>query len=119
MRKVTKPSKVCIECGSTLIHEEYDNFCDHCKEKISDEQYDLQITVFWEKRDDASHYEFCCWTCVFDWLKNIPVNKKMINFITLPYLSGSKTTFTEEYNEFFKALHLSASLQSSEQEDKP
>ena len=104
MRKVTTPAKVCNECGHILIHEKYDEFCDHCKEKIPDEQGRLQITVFWENRDDASSYKFCSWDCVFDWLKNIPVNKKMISFITLPYISGSKTTFIEEYDAFFEAI---------------
>ena len=35
------------------------------------------------------------------------LNKKMINFITLPYISGSVTSFQEEYNAFFEALRLS------------
>lgn len=108
MRKVTKPAKICGECGSTLISEAYDNFCDYCKEKISEEQYDLQITVFWEEGSDAQHYEFCSWTCVFDWLQNMSLNKKRISFITLPYISGSKSSFPEEHDAFFRAVHTSA-----------
>ena len=32
------------------------------------------------------------------------MNKKMINFITLPYLGGSAKDFEEEYDAFIQSL---------------
>ena len=93
MRKVVVPAKVCGECGSVLINEKYEDFCDHCKEKITRE-YPLRITVFFEgHKTDTQDYQFCSWICLFDWLKNMTLNKKMINFLNIDHLGGSAFTF--------------------------
>lgn len=103
MRKVTTPNKICGDCGSILIHEKYENFCDHCQDKITEDP--LQLTVFWENSNtDADSYEFCSWLCVLDWLKNTTLNKKMMTFISLPYLGGGGKDFIEEYGEFWAAM---------------
>ena len=104
MRKVTTPAKVCNECGHILIHEKYDEFCDRCKEKVT-RKYPLKITVFFEdSSSDTYTPRFCSWGCLFDWLQNMTLNKKMINFLNIDHLGGSAFTFEEEYNKFFEAI---------------
>lgn len=106
MRKVTTPAKVCSECGSTLIHEKYDEFCDHCKEK-TDPDYYLDSTIFGDD-GDTRHHKFCSWVCYVEWLRNPPFNKKTVNFITLPFLGGSSKNFEEELTLFLQSLQGSA-----------
>lgn len=105
MRKVTTPAKVCNECGHILIHEKYDEFCDCCMEKVTRE-YPLRITVFWKNHSsDTADQKFCSWKCLFEWLQNTTLNKKMISFMNIDHLGGSAFTFKEEYDEFFEAIH--------------
>ena len=115
MRKVVKAKKVCGECGSTLINEEYDNFCDWCKEKIPKDNYDLRTDIFWEGDGHVDHYEFCTWRCVFGWFKNMTLNKDMINFITLPYVSGD---FKEAYKAFWAAVEEQVITLSTKQREE-
>ena len=103
MHKTIDPGKVCEHCGSTLIHPKEAWFCDHCQEKIDDTQY-LDSTVFWQNDSDTNRQEFCSWSCFMDWIRNLTLNKKMINFITLPYLGGSAKDFEEEYDTFIQSL---------------
>ena len=104
MRKVTTPAKVCKECGHILIHEKYDDFCDHCKEKVTRE-YPLRITVFFEGRSvDTTDPKFCSWKCLLSWLKEFPLNKKMVSFVNIDHLGGSAFSFEEEYDKFFEAI---------------
>ena len=103
MRKITTPQKVCNDCGSVLIPEQYEDFCDFCQEKITKNPLDL--TVFWESYDsDTQHYEFCSWRCTIGWLKNNTLNKKKMSFISLPDLGGCDVEFIEEYQSFFDAF---------------
>ena len=107
MRKVTVSAKVCPECGSVLIPEQDEAFCDYCKEKIPNGK-DYRLTVFWEGSEtSADDFEFCSWVCVFKWLKETTLNKKTIHFMNLPYISNSNNnSFEDEYNDFFKAASL-------------
>jgi len=103
MRKVTKPAKVCDKCGSRLTPEEYDEFCDHCKEKISKEVH-LEVTTHFNG-DEWRHDYFCSWKCVFAWLKNLPYDKERIQFMNLPYINSMlKRNFGKDYNAFIDAM---------------
>ena len=85
MRKVTKSAIVCGKCGSVLTNEEYDNFCDYCKNKV--EEVRTEITVFWKDSDNhTTRREFCSLKCARTWLLKFPYNKEKVDFITLPYI---------------------------------
>ena len=103
MRKVTKPAKVCDKCGSQLIPEETEEFCDYCKEKISKE-FHLEITTHFTGDNWKDDY-FCSWKCVFAWLKNFPYNKERVEFITLPYINSLlNRNFKKQYKTFMDAI---------------
>ena len=102
MRKIIKPGKICEHCGAHLTQDVYVTFCDYCKEKIP-ENVDIEATVFWQSGTEANHNEFCSFQCYFDWLRNIPLNKKMISFISQPYIGGSDKDFEKEYSNFLQS----------------
>lgn len=104
MRKVTKPAKVCNKCGSQLTTEEYDEFCDYCKDKISKEIH-LEISTCFEGDNNWRHDCFCSWKCVFTWLKNFPYEKERIQFMNLPHINSMmKRDFGKDYNAFLDAI---------------
>ena len=117
MRKIIKPGKTCERCGTQLTNDVYEDFCDICKEKIpnQDEQYPLRASVFHEGFGDTTDYEFCSWNCFFDFLTNFPLNKQTVNFVSLPYISGSASNFKEELDAFLEAMIVSVK-QSKEEE---
>jgi hypothetical protein len=75
MRNITRDAIHCKECGSTLKSEEYDHFCDNCKMKICTDDWP-KVSIFWKdcENNNNEDLEFCSY------------NKKMVDFITLPYI---------------------------------
>jgi len=74
-------------------------------QRESDKGHPLRITVFFECGSmDTQDYRFCSWYCLFDWLKNIPLNKKAINFLNIDHIGGMEFSFEEEYDAFFEAI---------------
>ena len=104
MNRMTTPAKVCPDCGSVLIAEKYDTFCDKCKDKIIDGDGMHRVVVFWKSGDNADTYEMCSWDCVIEWLREMKLNKRKISFITLPYISGSAHGFEWDYESFMRAI---------------
>ena len=106
MRKIVKAGTYCEQCGTQLTGEVYEDFCDICKEKIpsQDEQYPLRASVFHEEFGDTTDYEFCSWKCFFEFLTNFPLNKQTVDFVSLPYISGSTSSFKEELDNFLNAM---------------
>ena len=90
MHKITKPATVCEHCGSIKKPEEYDSFCDFCKNKLNPD-YDktTQITIFFKDSHGAEghsyHYEFCSIKCLREFLQKLTLNKKLIEFFALPH----------------------------------
>jgi len=107
MKKTIDAGKVCECCGATLVRPTEVSFCDYCKEKIDEDSY-MDSTVFFEGHGNTQRYEFCSWQCWMDWIRTLTLNKKMINFITPPYLGGSAKDFEEEYNSFIRSLSTKA-----------
>jgi len=106
MRKVVKPQKICEHCGSVLKHEEEAFFCDYCKDKFTRDM-DLTVSTFWKNGGQlATRNEFCSWTCAISWLNEFPYNKKEVQFVSLPYITGIIGDFEKDFNEFFKALRV-------------
>ena len=91
MRKITKSAIVCEYCGLTKKPEEYDSFCDFCKNKLDpDFDKDTRITIFFKDKPSgieghSYHYEFCSIKCLREFLQKLSLNKKMIEFFALPY----------------------------------
>jgi hypothetical protein len=87
MRKITKPAVVCDKCGSELIPERHDHFCDNCEMKTSKDT--LNVEIYWKDGNrDAETLEFCCLKCVREWLLSFPYNKEEVQFVVLPYISN-------------------------------
>lgn len=104
MRKVVDAGKVCECCGAVLVHPKEEEFCDYCKEKIP-KGVQLHIGIFWKDMDHRDRdLIFCSWGCVFDWLRDFPYNQKMMDFITLPYISddNSEGDFRAELIKFME-----------------
>ena len=84
MRKVTTPAVICDKCGSMLKSEEYDVFCEHCKMKVIGDAF--EISIFWKDGECTDQLDFCSLRHAMEWLSKFPLNKKEVDFITLPYI---------------------------------
>ena len=101
MRKVTKGAEHCDKCGSQLVGETQEWFCDKCKQKIKD-KLKYKLTVFWKNDFNGNHttsLDFCSLNCTRQWLLNFPYNIERIEFISLPFIHNGL-----EINEFLVGM---------------
>lgn len=111
MRKKIEGDTICDKCGTILQCGKEEIFCDHCKKKLTQE-YPLRITVFWKGTNDerpdnleVESVELCSWSCVIDFLRNFPWNKKRVESVTLPYIADcSMGDFTAELKAMLEAF---------------
>jgi hypothetical protein len=105
MRKQVDAGKVCEHCGSMLIRPKEDFFCDKCQNKIQDNVH-LSTTIFFDDdRYTNTDYQFDSWKCLFEFLKDMKIDKKDIRFISMPILSGSGRDFETDWKEMFDAMY--------------
>jgi len=106
MRKKTESDTICKECGHITQYGKEECFCDVCKKKLLPKQFPLQISVFWNDIDSFGQDIDCCsWKCLAQWLKEFPLNKDEIRFITLPYIrSLEKEHFDDSLQRMLEAF---------------
>jgi len=104
MRKQVEPDKICNKCGTVLVHGKEEIFCDVCKENVK--EVHLEITIFFKGDDpDTNRLVFCSWKCVVKYLKEFPINKEYVEFISLPYVSGNEgIAFPDNLKKMLKAF---------------
>ena len=63
------------------------------------------MSVFWNDPDkSADRFEFCSWVCAFTWFQELQLNKKMISFVNLPYVTAGEGDFKTEYDAIMSAI---------------
>lgn len=88
--------KMCSECGQHVKQETPPVYgCDKCDKEITGEK--LTVHVFFTRDmvdangnwDDNRDYHFCCWSCVFAFVQNMPFIEH-VRFFDLPYVIVEK-----------------------------
>ena len=90
-------SETCKECGHTKRTLLKIVQCDTCGTVI--ENYPLVATVY-EGKDPSEDYEFCCWDCLLEFMKDIISD----HFIDLPVLEFKKTDSGRASEDFWIAI---------------
>lgn len=90
MRKITKPEEKCSCCGQVTKHAKTAEFCDQCKQKLPENMYPLEMTVFIDSTDRTKMVSVCSWKCARAYFisNQRKLTSKKIDFLSLPYPTG-------------------------------
>ena len=91
-------SETCKECGHTKRTPLRIVQCDMCGTVI--ENYPLIATVYKEGEGKSKDYDFCCWDCLLEFMKDIVTD----HFIDLPVLEFKTADPGKAAEDFWKAV---------------